>query len=213
MGLPRGIRVSAWLSELAMDPFDKALRTAEGVYFYARFADDIIIFCNTEADSKRIYDFADEQLGKQGLRLNEEKSAIWNDKKDIPLQFLGYSFDKDDKCLRVDIAASKMDKLKTRLTKALVHFAKDNNYDLLRIFKLDASKKERRVQWMEFDMNSVDEKNPSPKDFIPFEACKYGKRSYLITVPVEALSPGQYAIVYTAAEQNNMMPVSTFAVE
>lgn len=94
--------------------------------------------------------------------------------------------------------------------------ARDNDmnpFNIFRIFKLDASKKERRVQWMEFDMNSVDEKNPSPKDFVPFEACKYGKKSYIVTVPVEALTPGQYAIVYTAAEQNNMMPVSTFAVE
>lgn len=94
--------------------------------------------------------------------------------------------------------------------------AKDNEmnpFNIFRVFKLNESKKERRIQWMEFDMNSVDEKNPSPKGFIPFEACKYGKKSYIITISKEALVPGQYAIVYTAAEQNKMMPVGTFAVE
>lgn len=43
-GLPRGISISASLSELYIREFDRYVRALEGVYYYARYVDDFIIF-------------------------------------------------------------------------------------------------------------------------------------------------------------------------
>lgn len=43
-GVPRGLSVSSCLSELTMKYFDIEIKQLEGVYYYARFVDDIIIF-------------------------------------------------------------------------------------------------------------------------------------------------------------------------
>ncbi len=45
-GLPRGISASATLSEIMMNIFDSEVRHMDGVYFYARYVDDIIILTN-----------------------------------------------------------------------------------------------------------------------------------------------------------------------
>ena len=44
-GLPRGLSISAVLSELYMKYFDLDFKKIEGIYYYARFVDDIIVFC------------------------------------------------------------------------------------------------------------------------------------------------------------------------
>ena len=47
-GLPRGLSISSAISELYMKYFDLDVRRQDGVYFYARFVDDIIVFCNSQ---------------------------------------------------------------------------------------------------------------------------------------------------------------------
>lgn len=46
-GLPRGMGLSAALSELYLTDLDKKIRQAPGVYYFARYVDDIIIFLNS----------------------------------------------------------------------------------------------------------------------------------------------------------------------
>ncbi|OEE74428.1 hypothetical protein A1OQ_09170 [Enterovibrio norvegicus FF-162] len=43
-GLPRGLSISATLSEYYLRDFDQFVNNLDGVYFYARYVDDIIIF-------------------------------------------------------------------------------------------------------------------------------------------------------------------------
>jgi len=43
-GVPRGMGLSATLSELSMRNFDSKVSSIDGVYFYSRFVDDIILF-------------------------------------------------------------------------------------------------------------------------------------------------------------------------
>lgn len=43
-GLPRGLSISSVMSELYMKYFDLRIRRLEGVYYYARFVDDIVVF-------------------------------------------------------------------------------------------------------------------------------------------------------------------------
>ena len=73
-GLPRGLGVSAVLSELYMKYFDLEFKKIEGVYYYAHFVDDIIVFCSSEASKEFAWKYAAEELDKIGLKLNEQKS-------------------------------------------------------------------------------------------------------------------------------------------
>lgn len=49
-GLPRGISISSSLSELYIREFDRHVRALDGVYYYARYVDDFIIFTHFNHD-------------------------------------------------------------------------------------------------------------------------------------------------------------------
>ena len=73
-GLPRGLGVSAAMSELYMKYFDLNIRRVEGVYYYARFVDDIIVFCSSERSKDLVWEEVKTGLDELGLDLNVEKS-------------------------------------------------------------------------------------------------------------------------------------------
>lgn len=132
-GLPRGLGISAVLSELRMKYFDLSLRRVEGVYYYARFVDDIIVFCSSRRSADMVMETAKAELYKLGLTLNDKKSYIWESTKSNNLVYLGYAFNKVGKSLDIAIAEKKIKKIKTKLTKAFVRFAKDRNFYLLKM--------------------------------------------------------------------------------
>jgi hypothetical protein len=70
-GVPRGVCVSATLAELVMRDFDSAVRSLQGVYFYARYVDDIVVF--TYGDPHELRDSIEKMLPK-GMRFNRQKS-------------------------------------------------------------------------------------------------------------------------------------------
>jgi len=72
-GLPRGISLSATLSELYMKEFDAKIRSIDGVYFYTRFVDDILIFSFSEPNSVKK---SLEANLPSGMNLNNEKECI-----------------------------------------------------------------------------------------------------------------------------------------
>lgn len=130
-GLPRGINVSAMLSELYMKYFDIELRKQNGVYYYARYVDDIIIFCITEQTRQEAYQRVIEELNKLSLTLNQKKTIFWDNKSNSPFTYLGYAFNKIDNIVSVSIAPEKIKKIKTRITRSFVRFANNGNYDEL----------------------------------------------------------------------------------
>lgn len=133
-GLPRGLGVSAALSELYMKYFDIAIRRVEGVYYYARFVDDIIVFCSSERSKDLAWETAQTELENLGLNLNEEKSYTWSpSSRGVDLTYLGYTFKKRGKDVDVSIAGKKIKVIKTRLTKSFVRYAKDHNFAQLKL--------------------------------------------------------------------------------
>lgn len=133
-GLPRGLGVSAAMSEMYMKYFDLDMKRVEGVYYYARFVDDIIVFCSTELSAEKAWNCAKNGLGVLGLELNEQKSYRWNPRQSGgELTYLGYTFRKEGKKLNVTIAEKKQKVMKTRLVKSFVRFAKDRDFELLRM--------------------------------------------------------------------------------
>lgn len=133
-GMPRGLGVSAAMSELYMKYFDLTIRRVEGVYYYARFVDDIIVFCSSKTSKDSVWSTAKEELNSLGLNLNEEKSYTWcSSSHGSDLIYLGYTFKKRDKKVDVAIADKKIKVIKTRLTKSFVRYAKDNDFNMLKM--------------------------------------------------------------------------------
>ncbi|MBH1665794.1 hypothetical protein I5U73_11775 [Stenotrophomonas maltophilia] len=71
-GLPRGLQVSATLAEIHASHLERDLRAIEGVYYVARYVDDIVIFSYVEISNleRKIYD----AFEVNGLRVNASKT-------------------------------------------------------------------------------------------------------------------------------------------
>ena len=130
-GLPRGLNVSAMLSEFYMKYFDIELRKFPGVYYYARYVDDIIVFCISKEARETVSKYIEEELAKLSLTLNNEKTIFWESNSTKEFVYLGYAFKKTREQVAVTIAPEKLKKIKTRITKSFVRFAKDGKYDEL----------------------------------------------------------------------------------
>ena len=131
-GVPRGLCISSILSELYMKRFDIEVKRISGVYYYARFVDDIILFCNShsarENAEKEIYSLLEDLK----LKLNLGKIQKWNATSEECLVYLGYAFSHERKKLIISIAQNKVNKIKTRIVKSFVNFTKNQDYHLLK---------------------------------------------------------------------------------
>lgn len=91
-----------------MKYFDLSIRRVGGVYYYARFVDDIIVFGSDQHSANMVIETAKFELIKLGLTLNEKKSYIWDSTKSNHLVYLGYAFNKVGKSLDIAIAEKKI---------------------------------------------------------------------------------------------------------
>lgn len=136
-GLPRGLNISATLSELYMKDFDHEIINLDGVYYYARFVDDIIIFSTKDIDKK---DLSDILIDKTLLNFNDDKTQklFLDYKKRERLEYLGYEFViiPNSKSLKdniiVNIANKKINKIKSRIIYSLINYSKNLNFELLK---------------------------------------------------------------------------------
>nr|WP_179105688.1 antiviral reverse transcriptase Drt3a [Halomonas utahensis] len=132
-GLPRGLALSSTLSEFLLQDFDQTLTAMKGVYYYARYVDDIIIFCFMNENS--IKKSAIAELQKVGLQLNEEKTKLFSaeNSKTNPIEFdyLGYQFIKTGANTKTNIANKKIKKIKSRIVRSFLDHHKNPNFNLL----------------------------------------------------------------------------------
>lgn len=143
-GLPRGINVSASLAEYYMRKFDSGIRNIDGIFFYARYVDDIIIF-----STKKIKTEVKTQMQlllPEGLSFNSEKSQTLTFEKGTKntqcFDFLGYRFSRYKKIsknkaehvfiVNIVIAPQKIKKIKTKIIKCLLDFRKTKDIKLLK---------------------------------------------------------------------------------
>lgn len=150
-GVLRGMNISATLSEIYMRKFDKWIRNCAGVYFYARFVDDIVIFINNEKDSRFLFENINQKLKElaEGLLINKTKTQLFNGntlkqqsikntsniKGKSYLEYLGYRFEKNqtkkEVVLKIGIAEGKIKKIKSRITLSFADYLKTNDFSLL----------------------------------------------------------------------------------
>lgn len=139
-GLPRGMGISSALSELMMAEFDERVNSLEGVLFYARFVDDILIISapslskNSLKQSIDIFGLPNQLVfhntGDKNF-FSPVSKTVNASKETIKFDFLGYEFhikkvDNEHgdaltfkrRDVNVLIAPSKVKKIKNRILKS-----------------------------------------------------------------------------------------------
>jgi len=92
----------------------------------------------------------------------------------------------------------------------------NNEYDPMdcyRIVRFNASKKERRIQWMEIEPALLGSKDAEKAGYIQFAGHKYGEQSYILEIPASELKSGEYGIFYLSIASALAVPVGTFSIE
>ena len=92
--------------------------------------------------------------------------------------------------------------------------AEDNErdpMDIYRIVRFNSSKKERRIQWLQFEPALLGTGDAGKAGFINFTGHKYGEQSYLLEIPAEQLEKGEYGIFYYGL--TTVVPTGTFSVK
>lgn len=142
-GLPRGLGLSATLSEFIMKPVDSAIRLLPGVYRYHRFVDDIVLLCT----DPRLVTPKIATLLPSPLQLNDKKSedlsllrpaGELNEKGSF--EYLGYRFEinmchspSKFRRLRVSIARKKINRIKTKVILAARAYIANQNFPQFRL--------------------------------------------------------------------------------
>ncbi len=100
-------------------------------------------------------------------------------------------------------------------TISVVIKAKDNEIDpmeLYRIVRFNSSKKDRRIQWMEFSPALLGSEKAKKSGYVNFIAHKYGEQSYTLTLPENEMLPGEYGIFFFSIINGTTIPVGTFSI-
>lgn len=155
-GMPRGLSVSATISELVLSDFDKAVSAHREVFFFSRYVDDMIIITSGNENRRKFVKWIRSVL-PDGLILNDKKQlirerarvvkekggpplAITTNNPSISFEFLGYNFKVTDptggdakkpRQVDLDIAPTKVNKIKTRIANSLIAYSKDKDFELL----------------------------------------------------------------------------------
>ncbi|MCG7531773.1 RNA-directed DNA polymerase [Psychrobium sp. MM17-31] len=140
-GLPRGISLSATLSEIGLRNFDSKARKLKGVYYYARYVDDMIIFCT--CNPTELVESLSKLLSDLDLNLEfNEKTYLYDPNISAnppkPIDYLGYKIsfksvtsESLPRDVSVEISEKKINKIKTRLHKAFRSYNRTRTFDLL----------------------------------------------------------------------------------
>ena len=123
-GVPRGVGISSYLSELYMKDIDNQICNMQDVIYYARYVDDIFIIISPKLPRKNIDNY-----------FTKIKEIV--NKEDLSLKDIG-----DDKCNLFDLSVTNMsEKIITYLGYALHIKRQSNNTSVL--FGLSEAKKEK----------------------------------------------------------------------
>jgi len=132
-GLPFGLNISATLSEIRMKYFDANIRKVDGVYFYVRYVDDIVIFTykreNIEEVIKKI--LPDELEFHENNDSKKKFILLHHQNSQGSFDYLGYNFKITRNEVITTIANSKIKKIKSRIISSFISYFRDRNFILL----------------------------------------------------------------------------------
>ncbi len=133
-GIPRGIGISAYLSELYIRQFDEAVRAHGEIIFYARFVDDIVAIFSPHPNSSvtELLPFLEKEAAALGLELNKSKTIPCDlrQPQNTKLEYLGYeiNFGGDDP-IKIGLSAKRMTKYKDRIIKSFDAYSKQAGFN------------------------------------------------------------------------------------
>ncbi len=142
-GLPRGLSISAVLSEWFMKKFDEAVRDKEHVFFYSRYVDDIIIITSSKEERWSFKRELENALGTD-FKFNSKKTQVidflCDQQCDETINYLGYEINikyggawrGDERFITLNIANKKINKFKTRMNEAFIAYCKNPDFELLK---------------------------------------------------------------------------------
>ncbi|MEC4726550.1 RNA-directed DNA polymerase [Shewanella sp. D64] len=138
-GLPRGLAISSVLSELYMEVIDKRIKELDRIYFYTRYVDDIIII--TPDLNLKFKSMVKPIISEHKLQSNNKTSeVVLNNITDSQqtkniISYLGYEYEMDSlnsrsedqrRLVAVRLSKNKLNKIKTRIIKAVLKYGKNN---------------------------------------------------------------------------------------
>ena len=85
--------------------------------------------------------------------------------------------------------------------------------EVYRIVRFVKNKKDRRIQWMQFEPSLIGSEKAEEAGYVNFTGHKYGGQSYLLTIPAEGMKKGEYGIFYLSLITASAVPVGTFRVK
>lgn len=150
IGVPRGIGISAYLSELFMRNVDNQIQELDDIIYYARYVDDIIaIFVpqSKKVDDNYLKKYLiriKEIVEKEKLFINEEKTKEYNllnslssnNLKNNSINYLGYEIGSNEKQLVIELSERKIKKYFDRIKLSFKSFSKKKHHNRKRAFKL-----------------------------------------------------------------------------
>lgn len=143
-GVPRGVGISSYLSELYMKDIDNQIKNMEDVVYYARYVDDIFIIISPKFPKKDIDNYFSkikEIVGRESLTLKDKGdnkcSLLDLSEPNIAktkITYLGYTLyikrqgNKTD--VKFGLSETKKDKIKNRIKLSFEHFNNTNKYGI-----------------------------------------------------------------------------------
>ncbi|UYO75024.1 RNA-directed DNA polymerase [Halomonas qinghailakensis] len=133
LGIPRGVGVSAYLSELYMQDFDSEIESLPNMIYYARYVDDIIIVLSPEPgkSSQDYLSLIENILEKEKLSLNflDQKTKNFDfSSADINFEFdyLGYKFKCYGGAVSLELANKKKSNYNRRIADVINAYKKNS---------------------------------------------------------------------------------------
>lgn len=149
--LPRGLSISPILSELYVRDLDKKIKAINGIYYYARYVDDIIIV--STMDKNYIYNKVKEVFEQFSLSVNKKEYRTNIDVINVnqhlsnSFEYLGYKYNiknydyQKRRVVNVSLSDDKVRKIKMRIVSSLLDYSitKDNKLLLNRLLLLSGN--------------------------------------------------------------------------
>lgn len=120
-GLPRGIGISSYLSEIYMEAIDSDINNIEDVTYYERYVDDLIVILSPKkADNINDYlTLIKGIISKQGLETNSKtKELDLYNGENKTFDYLGYKFSISMGGNEIRLSKSKKSKIQARIDKS-----------------------------------------------------------------------------------------------
>lgn len=141
-GVPRGVGVSSYLSELYMKDIDNQIKNLNDIVYYARYVDDIFIIISPKLPKKSVDNYfarIKEIISREGLTLKESDEikcslldlTVPNITESI-VTYLGYALhinrQGNKTSVKFGLSDAKKEKINNRIEKCFMHFNNFNKY-------------------------------------------------------------------------------------